>query len=531
MSRHPRRSVLVGLLSLWPALFPASGAPGAGGKGDGRLLPRAKHAVILVLDGSRPGYFNLASMPHLHALTKLGVAYRQAFVGQMLANSPPSHATIGTGVFPRSHGIMGFWWKDSRTGALTRPTDTGAVESGALEGVMKRNRAPSIAASVKATYPSAKIVSVSGHKCYAADAIGTASADYILCALIYHDRWVAQAVGSHRPPSGAVNNPSFDVPIPNPHSGFAPAVEQWRLGQENDWAVRYSLWAFHRVHYPRVLMVNLPETDVTGHFASSWSSVEGALMRHFDRELGQIISAYKRAGIFKQTVFIITADHGMTRIKTRVPFSVYDQAIQLAGATKVYLEADTAGALGIREADKAKQVAVNVALLAGSAVEATYYKVYSSGAWQYRPAAVQPSVSPALQQAYLSLVNTSASPDGADVVAVYAPHVTTGDRPIGPYHWVAGHLGPQWDEQHIPFLIAGAGIRHGGTSSYPARLVDIAPTLEYLLGSRPTRTDGVVLDDAVAAGSSELRATQNRRAAQLVPEVRVLEKRSGFSGP
>lgn len=460
---------------------------------------------------------------------KLGVTYRQAYVGQMLANTPPSHATIGTGVFPRGHGIMGFWWEDSRTNTLTRPTDTSAVESGALEAVMQRYRAPSLAASVKKTYPSAKIVSSSGHKCYAADAMGTASADYILCALIYHDRWVAQAVGTHRPPSGAVNNSAFDVPIPNPHSGFAPAVEQWKLGAENDWTVRYSLWAFRRVHYPRVLMVNLPETDVTGHFAANWAPIEGTLMQHFDRELGDIMSAYKKAGIFKQTVFVVTADHGMTRVKSRVPFSIYDQAIQLAGATKVYLEADTAGALGILEADRAKQVAVNVALLGGSRVEATFYKVYTDGKWQYRLAAERPSVPSALERTYLSMVNTSACADGADVVAIYPPHVTTGDRPVGPYHWVGGHLGPQWDEQHIPLVIAGAGVRHGATSMYPARLVDITPTLEYLLGSQPTRTDGVVLADSVGHPGTRLKAKEQRRGEHLLPEVRLLEKRSGYS--
>ncbi len=525
MSRLPGRFSALGLaLLLLAVLFP----PGPVGRAQSREAPRAKYAVILVLDGSRPGYFDLRRMPHLRALMKLGVTYRQAYVGQMLANTPPSHATIGTGVFPRGHGIMGFWWEDSRTSTLTRPTDTGAVESGALEAVMRRYRAPSIAASVKETYPGAKIVSTSGHKCYAADAMGTASADYILCALIYHDRWVAQAIGTHRPPSGAINNPAFDVPIPNPQSGFAPAVEQWKLGQENDWTVRYSLWAFHRVHYPRVLMVNLPETDVTGHFATDWGSVEGTLMQHFDRELGHIISAYKRAGIFGQTVFFVTADHGMSRVKTRVPFSIYDQAIELAGATKVYLEADTAAALGIREAEKAKQVAVNVALLGGSDVEATFYKTFADGKWQYRLAAERPSVSLALERAYLSMVNTSACADGADVMVIYPPHVTTGDRPVGKYHWVGGHLGPQWDEQHIPLVVAGAGVRHGATSNYPARLVDIAPTVEYLLGSQRTRTDGVVLADGVSRPAARLAVAEKRRGASLLPQVRLLEKHSGY---
>jgi hypothetical protein len=78
-------------------------------------------------------------------------------------------------------------------------------------------------------YPKARAVSVSAHKCYAADAMGTASTDYILCALIYHNRWGAQAVGVHRPPPGAINNPRWDVPIPARTSGFGPAVQQWKV--------------------------------------------------------------------------------------------------------------------------------------------------------------------------------------------------------------------------------------------------------------------------------------------------------------
>lgn len=526
MFRLPNKALFLGAVVLTFGLVePFSHARGATTR---PATPAARYAVILVLDGARPGYFNLRAMPHLLSLMKLGTTYNQAFVGQMLANTPPSHATIGTGVFPRSHGIMGFWWEDSRTGTLTRPTDTDAVESGALEAVMQRYHAPSLAGSVKSPYPNAKVVSTSGHKCYAADAMGTASADYILCSLIYHDRWVAQAVGSHRPPSGAINNPSFDAPIPNPSSGFAPAVEQWKLGEENDWTTRYSLWAFHRVHYPRLLMINLPETDVTGHFAVDRSAVEGTLMQHFDRELGSLVAAYKRAGIFRQTVFVVTADHGMTRVKTRIPFSIYTQAVELAGATKVYLEADTAGAMGIKESEKAKQVAINVALLGGPNVEATFYKIYSGGRWQYRLAAARSSVSTALERTYLSLVDTSACVDGADVVAIYPPHVTTGDHPVGKYHWVGGHLGPQWDEQHIPLVIAGAGIRHGAVSSYPARLVDIAPTLEYLLGSRRQRTDGVVLGSALASQNGAVNTADKRRAAELLPEVRLLEQHSGY---
>src|SRR6266536_73639 len=70
------------------------------------------YLVLLVLDGARPDYFRLASTPNLHWLMARGTTYTQAFVGQLMANTPPGHASIGTGLFPSHHGIPDFAWKD-----------------------------------------------------------------------------------------------------------------------------------------------------------------------------------------------------------------------------------------------------------------------------------------------------------------------------------------------------------------------------------------------------------------------------------
>src|SRR5712692_7644633 len=88
---------------------------------------RRPYLVLIVLDGCRPDYFDLVPMPNLRRLMRRGVTYTQAFVGQLIANTPPGHATIGTGVHPKHHGVQGFWWKDPKTGRVTRPTDVGAV--------------------------------------------------------------------------------------------------------------------------------------------------------------------------------------------------------------------------------------------------------------------------------------------------------------------------------------------------------------------------------------------------------------------
>lgn len=351
---YAARLALLALTALLPLLPSASHAKPA--------VSDRRYAVILVLDGARPQYLQPSTMPNLRWLLAHGVAYTRAFAGQEIGNTPLSHATIGTGVFPSRHGVQGFEWKDPRTGAVTRPTDRTPVQSGALEAVLTAHNAPSIAAQVKATTARDTILSVSGHKCYASDAMGTASADVILCAEIYHDRWVAPAVGRHRQPPGAINNARWDVPIPPPHSGFGPFIR----------------------------------SDLS-------------------------------------------------------------------------------------------------------------YRV---------------------RQAYSMLMATDASADGPEVFAVYSPHVTTGDRISNGYHWLGGHLGPGWDDQHIPFVLAGAGVKHGVLSTYPARLVDIAPTLERVLALHASPSDGIVLADALRAPDTYAAAKQRTVGARLRPVVRALEVRS-----
>ncbi len=526
VTRLQRFIVIGGLCALW--LFVPMLGFGASSRGRNPVARSTKrYAVILVLDAARPDDFDLVPMPHFDALVKRGVTYSQAFVGQELANTPPSHATIGSGLLPKHTGIPDFLWANPQTHQLDNPTELSNILAGDLEHVLSQHHASSIAASIKATDPSARIEAVAGHKCYASDTLGGPSADYILCALIYHNRWVASAIGNHRPPPGAINNYAWDVPIPPPSSGFGPAVQQWRVGSENAWTVHYGLWAFRKTHYPRVVMMNLAETDVLGHYTTS-KTVIGKVMAGFDSLLGQIEATYKRAGILNRTDFFILADHGMSPIHSVLPYSTLTNAVADAGATAVYIEHDTAAAIGLVQNRQAQAVARNVFRLGGSLVDATYYKTLVHGRWMYRLAGARSIVSPSLKRAYLRLANTMASDSSADVYAIYAPHVSSRTSVANGYIWKEGHLGPQWDDQHIPLIIAGPGVRSGVTSNYPARLVDVAPTVESLLGGKPNRVDGVVLQDALTHQTPSGLAALRKRGAILLPVVQALKARSGY---
>ena len=173
-------------------------------------------------------------------------------------------------------------------------------------------------------------------------------------------------------------------------------------------------------------------------------------------------------------------------------------------------------------------MAQNVLRLGGSAVDATYYKVRVQGAWSYRLAASQPGLKPSLLHAFETLADTTASDAGPAVLAIFAPHASARQIVAYGYPWRAGHLGPQWDDQHIPLIIAGPGVKSGLKSSYPARLVDIAPTVEHLLGAPTGKVDGVVLADSLRHAGTAMQGVERDRGATLTPIVKALQKRSGY---
>jgi hypothetical protein len=192
----------------------------------------------------------------------------------------------------------------------------------------------------------------------------------------------------------------------------------------------------------------------------------------------------------------------------------------------VYIEHDTAAAIGLKQDALAPAVARNILRLGGRNVDATFYKVQHAGTWSYRMAAHQPGLPASYLAACRTLADTMASPAGPDVFAVFAPNISTRNFKAYGYQWVAGHLGPQWGDQHIPLVIAGPGVRQDVRTSYPARLVDIAPTVEHLLGAPTGHVDGVVLADALASPTQPLVTAQTRRGAELRPIQAALKARA-----
>lgn len=68
-------------------------------------------------------------------------------------------------------------------------------------------------------------------------------------------------------------------------------------------------------------MINLPQKDETGHWCMAINDpqIMGKVVSNADRQIGRVMEAYKKAGIYDRTIFVITSDHGMTPTMHTIP--------------------------------------------------------------------------------------------------------------------------------------------------------------------------------------------------------------------
>ncbi|HZU13578.1 MAG TPA: alkaline phosphatase family protein [Chloroflexota bacterium] len=478
----------------------------------------ARYLVVIVMDGYRPDYMALAPMHNLHALMASGMTYTRAWVGQLETETPTGHATIATGVYPRKHGVIGFVWKDPTLQNITwMPTDTRLINAGDMENLIEGGGVPTLSDLLHSQNPAAKSVAISGEKFYAVDAMGT-GADYIVYGDSYGKNygWIAPvSIGRHIAPARAhLSNLKI-------HSAADPLTE-------DRFVARIALRMVATVR-PRMLLLNLPGADIEGHRSGGVTAPVAIhnVDTNVDHILYQITSTYRHLGIYNQTLFVVTADHGMLPNGHIVPRQAMYNTVRATGAPLLEMDfLSTAGYVFLRNPSDAPRVASAVVAKHFRWVEGALYKVSVPGGFAFR---VEPQTAkqlgPSLTRAYLDLADTFASATSPDVVFPYAED-TLGEivKGYGP-HW-GTHGGLSWRVQHIPLIMSGPGVRRG-TSYFPAKLADIAPTIERLMGFPiPKGVDGVVLGDALTHPASGDVAHERAVAASRSADVDALKAHS-----
>jgi hypothetical protein len=473
------------------------------------------YVVLIVLDGARPDYFTIGGIPHVQSLIRNGTQYTNAHSGILESETPSGHVTIGTGSEPVRTGIPSFWWANNEnvTVSLFSPTK---IRAGDMEKIIRQSRVPTLAGQVHAKSRTAKVVALSGSKYYAADAIGGPDADVTMYfQSTSKKQWAPTSIPGHLAPASVLNAPEL--------------VTSNRLtpGMQNHQAMQLAVEAFKRMRQ-QVTLINLPEFDwPLGHVQGGSLNPAGvkALMQNFDRDLATLQDAYRKAGVLGNTLFVLMSDHGMMPLTHKVDGTTLTAAIARAGTTTVTQAYESGAYFWVKDEAKSVQAGQNIARLKNPYIQSVYVRTRTAKGFAYgrvtSSSLLRTKGTDAANQLLLSTFNGANAPD---IVVLFAEGV--GAEPGGQANWKADHGGSSWQAQHLPLIISGPGIRSGHTSSYPARLIDVAPTVLHAMGASYSGMQGIPLADAFAKAPAWAAAWQGGRSKQLIPVVAAMQQQS-----
>lgn len=485
-------------------------------------LGPATRTVIFLVDGVSPGELARVRMPHLADLMQRGTTYRRAWVGQMENVPVASAATIATGAIPRNSGVYGDQWRDPQTGIIDRPASPQQVQLGAIDQFMQASGATPLAAALKRVQPQNPIVAVGGSGCAVVNAAASWLADYILCPVRSGKQWVPGSVTGHALPGRIKQAIHIASPIERRRRGAA-----WLPGEEDAFVTNYCVQVMKRIH-PSLVVVSLDELSQRKPTMSARTvnTVSNTLLRGVDRDIGEIMTELRREGLLNRTTFVVTSGTAMPIAGTAVPAPSLARTVGAAGGQLRYLSTGEAAGLGLQDNLQAQPVAQALQGLHLRGLDAVYYKINSGHGWTYEPQYVDPDLAASFSTSASFLLNTVSSAASADVMMILSPGYAVaryGDN---------GSDGPgiQWDSQHIPLVIAGHGVQPGIASDYPARLVDLAPTIAALMGAGPVASDGTVLADALQQPPARSESIEHAESVRLDFYVSTLQNRLQAAG-
>ncbi len=255
--------------------------------------------------------------PNLKKLMREGAAYRNALTGSFPAVTACAHATIGTGAFPRTHGITGH---NIRDGASARKAygAPGAANPGDI-------LVPTLADQWHDA--SGAWVGQVGYQIWHMGMLGFGGTDRPSNDLpvgVYFDDAGGTAWQPHNPSLFRlpVGTPGMDVLAARMATfedpGWDPEWEQWRT----DYCCVPPIAAYQGDLLEAVLRnepigqngsallyTTFKSPDYTGHVYGMGSKWEGLMLNAVDAELGRLVDYLDRE-YANEYVLLVTADHG-----------------------------------------------------------------------------------------------------------------------------------------------------------------------------------------------------------------------------
>lgn len=519
----------------------------------GATNERPRLVVMIVVDQMRADYVSLYGHQWTKGLRRLvdtGASFPLARYPYSVTLTCAGHATIATGAFPSTHGMIANGWysRDLRKNVTcTEDASLASVPFGGRKGVekhgpgylksltftdelrMQSSRAPTVVGlSLKAR----SALTLAGHASPSTYAIweeddGTwaTSTAYTATAWPAVDRYAAaHPVAAEYGQAWTRLLPETDYlfsdvapgePARNtfPHrlesKTGTPDLEYTNLWERSPLSDRYlGQFAQYLVRELKmgqttgtdVLGVSFTATDLVGHaFGPHSHEVQDTLAR-LDVTIGALLDTLDQVVGRDRYVVALSADHGVALVPEQTTQAGgragrYTTTL-VRGAIETALQSFLGAGPHVTTVSDAQVyltpgTLARVMAAAGAREAVTRAILGVEGPaqvyWADELSASAPTDDPVLRAARKSYV----ADRSGDLLVVPTPHFMV-RATSGTTH------GSPWDyDQRVPVIFFGAGIRPGRHLA-PATPADIAPTLAHLLGITMARVDGTVLRDAVA---------------------------------
>lgn len=527
------------------------------------IAARPKLVVVIVVDQMRGDYvdkFRGQWSGGLKRLVEEGAWFRDAAYPYAATETCVGHATISTGAFPATHGIVAnAWWERESQRMVACTTDAQAKNSGYAGGSVKggddatRLRVPTFSDELKfQAAGGTRIVTFSlkaraaimlgGHKADAATWFDPTSGVWATSSVygtmpFVEDYTMAQPVkGDYRKTwnlslpraayfydeqtPGAVGPEGWRKTFPHVLSGKegsteadAEFYEQWETSPNADtYLTKLAETAVDRLGLGTsrgtdFLGVSYSSTDYVGHAYGprSWE-IQDILVR-LDKDLGDLFAHLDAKVGRGKYVVALSADHGVVPVPEDMARSGADAGVLSTPLVEEEIE---------KALEPFHYTKPAIARMAEG------YVYFSTGT--YKRLQNDPVALRAVMDAALAVPGVAAvyrAEDVADRPATQSPvrsavaagyfagrspdlfvvgkpyWLVNGDAPGKARDYGTGHGTPYYYDQHVPLLLMGYGIQ-AGEYFQQVTPADIAPTLAAICGITLSSRDGHVLQEALS---------------------------------
>ncbi len=343
--------------------------------------------IVLVVDGFRADYYDrfsdLLGEDGLNAIVRNGTSFENARVGHFFSATAPGHATIATGRYPSSHGIIANYWWDRESGKhVVCGEDAECLLLGAGESVVgaspKHLRGDHVVPLFRSRFSEkARIFSVAG-KDRSAVMFGAAGADGVFWFSGNSGRFVTSTWYAEEMPGWvgrfnleedpeALFGDTWDLLLPREIAARAepddrsfeadhlsmgitfphPLLPMGDDGRYHERFLHSPLVDEHTVSFvlrlideeglgrdsiPDLLLLSLSGLDYVGHLYGPFSLEVADAVWRIDRAVARLRDAL--AGVLdveKDVLFVLTSDHGMAPLPEEAVRRGHDAGKVLTG--------------------------------------------------------------------------------------------------------------------------------------------------------------------------------------------------------